>query len=216
MKTVKTLRTYEANELVVEYDVTRCIHVEACVRGLPTVFDPTRRPWIDPNLATADAVAQVVRKCPTGALHYLRRTGAPEVPPKRTEVRPEPDGPLYVHGRLRIRLPAGETTVETRVALCRCGASANKPFCDGAHEAAGFEDAATEVPARLAAGTSEGGAVTVSFASDGPILVEGPVTVCGADASETTGGRGALCRCGASETKPFCDGRHRAAGFKAD
>ena len=212
----KTLRTYETDDLVVEYDVTRCIHVEACVRGLPTVFDPTRRPWIAPGLATADAVARVVRRCPTGALHYRRRNGVPESPPPRTEVRPEPNGPLYVHGSLKIRLPAGETTAETRVALCRCGASANKPYCDGAHEAAGFVDAATDMPARLVAGESEGSGVAVSFAPDGPILMEGQVTVCGADASETTGLRGALCRCGASETKPFCDGRHRTVGFKAD
>ncbi|MXY15597.1 MAG: hypothetical protein F4057_00095 [Acidobacteria bacterium] len=212
----KTPRIYEADELVVEYDVTRCIHVEACVRGLPTVFDPSRRPWIAPGRATAEAVAQVVRRCPTGALHYRRPGGAPESPPQRTEVRPEPDGPLYVHGRLRIRLPAGETQVETRVALCRCGESANKPYCDGAHEAASFADAATNVPARLATGTSEDSEVAVSFAPDGPILVDGPVTVRGADASETTGRRGALCRCGGSETKPFCDGRHKTVGFRAD
>ena len=212
----KKLRTYEADEVVVEYDAARCIHVEACVKGLPGVFDPARRPWIAPGLAPADAVAEVVRRCPTGALHYRRRTGAAESPPARTEARPAPDGPLYVHGRLRIRLPDGETKTETRVALCRCGASANKSYCDGAHGDAGFVDAATSVPARMAAGSSDDAALDVSFAPDGPILVNGPVTVCGADASKTTGTRGALCRCGASETKPFCDGRHRAAGFKAD
>ena len=125
-----------------------------------------------------------MRRCPTGALHYRRRTGAAESPPARTEARPAPDGPLYVHGRLRVRLPDGETKVETRVALCRCGASANKPYCDGAHGDAGFVDAAPNVPPRLAAGTSEDAALDVSFAPDGPILVNGPVTVCGADASE--------------------------------
>ena len=116
-----TLRFYEGDGVVVEYDPARCIHVEACVRGLPAVFDPTRRSWIAPGLATADAVAQVVRRRPTGALHYRRITGSQESPPAPTEVRPEPDGPLYVHSQLRIRLSAGETKVETRVALCRGG-----------------------------------------------------------------------------------------------
>ena len=56
LKTMKkTLRPYEADGLVIEYDVIRCIHVEACVQGLPTVFDPTRHPWIAPGLTTADA-----------------------------------------------------------------------------------------------------------------------------------------------------------------
>jgi CDGSH-type Zn-finger protein/uncharacterized Fe-S cluster protein YjdI len=212
----RTLRRYEADELVVTYDAARCIHVEACVRGLPAVFNPARRPWIAPAQAAADAVAQVVSQCPTGALHYERSGGVSEAAPPRTEVRPAPDGPLYMHGQLHVRLPAGQTTAETRVALCRCGVSANKPYCDGAHVDAGFRDPATGVMPRMGPETAEQAAVTVTLAPNGPILVDGPVTVCGADASETTGVRGAFCRCGASETKPFCDGRHKAVGFQAD
>lgn len=212
----RKVHTYEADELVVEYDAARCIHAAECVRGLPTVFDPKRRPWVAPALAPADAVAEVVRRCPTGALHYRHRTGEQEQHAEANEVQTAADGPLYLQGRLRMRLPDGETIEETRVALCRCGASENKPFCDNSHGDAGFRDTATNLPQQLAQGTVEQRQVVVTFAPDGPILMDGPLTVRGADASTAEGVRGALCRCGESQTKPFCDGSHSGSGFQAD
>lgn len=94
----KKVHTYGSGDLIVEYDVARCIHVKECVKGLPTVFDPERRPWIDPGLASEEAVENVIRRCPTGALHYRHRTGESETPSPRNEVRPAADGPLYVQG----------------------------------------------------------------------------------------------------------------------
>ena len=119
----KKVHTYASDDLVVEYDVSRCIHVGECVKGLPTVFDPKRRPWIDPSLAPAESVEAVIRRCPTGALHYRRGTGEAEMPAPTNEVRPAADGPLYVQGRLDMQTAEGEIAQETRVALCRCGAS---------------------------------------------------------------------------------------------
>ena len=214
-------RSYESDEIVVDYDIARCIHVAECVRGLPQVFDPARRPWIDATLAPAEAIAEVVRRCPTGALHY-RRIDEEERPAERNEVRASADGPLYLQGRLDMHMPGGERIEETRVALCRCGASQNKPYCDNSHVAAGFHDAATHVPQRLAdlgrlrLGIVETTAVSVAFAPDGPVLIDGPVAVCGSDASEAVGVKCALCRCGKSRAKPFCDGSHVAAGLGKD
>ena len=111
---------------------------------------------------------------------------------------------------------AGETVEETRVALCRCGASTNKPYCDNSHTEMGFHDPATDIPQQLAAGDASESPLAVTFVPDGPVLVDGAVTVRGSDASEAVGVRGALCRCGASNTKPFCDGRHSAVRFQAD
>ena len=125
------------------------------------------------------------------------------------------DGPLYIQGRLEIQTAEGETAHETRVALCRCGASTNKPYCDDSHAEAGFRDPATDVPQRLAEGDPTPSTLLVKFVPDGPILVDGTLTVSGSDASKAVGVRGALCRCGASSTKPFCDGSHAAAGFQA-
>ena len=211
-------RTYESEAIVVEYDANRCIHVKECVLGLPKVFDPERRPWIAPDRASVDEVAEVVRRCPTGALHYRTRVGEREqsVDPNRVTVAS--DGPLYMKGRLRIRTRDGKTFEETRAALCRCGASQNKPYCDGAHADAGFSDPATDIPSQLGTGESvdEQAPLDVTFEPDGPILVDGPVAVCGSDMSQVTGIRGALCRCGHAAAKPFCDGSHFAAGFQAD
>ena len=115
-----------------------------------------------------------------------------------------------------MHMPGGERIEETRVALCRCGASQNKPYCDNSHVAADFHDSATHVPQQLAEGIVERTTVSVTFAPDGPVLIDGPVAVCGADASEAVGVKCALCRCGRSRAKPFCDGSHVAAGIRTD
>jgi uncharacterized Fe-S cluster protein YjdI len=134
-------RIYRSETIAVAYDAARCIHVGECVRGLPGVFARDRRPWIDATQADADAIAEVVRRCPSGALTYERLDGgAPEALPEETTVQRVPDGPLYLHGHLRIEDAEGGVFAEgTRMALCRCGQSANKPFCDNSHNAAGFQ-----------------------------------------------------------------------------
>jgi CDGSH-type Zn-finger protein len=111
-----------------------------CVRALPQVFQPEARPWVVADAADADAVAAAVESCPTGALRYRRLDGGPqEESPEETIVDPRPNGPLFLRGRLRIVDERGDVIREdTRVALCRCGASENKPFCDGSHRRVGF------------------------------------------------------------------------------
>jgi uncharacterized Fe-S cluster protein YjdI/CDGSH-type Zn-finger protein len=124
-------RAYAAPEVTVFYDRARCRHYAECVRGLPQVFDPTRRPWIRADLADADTVAEVVRRCPTGALHYRLLAEEPEEPTRPTIITPDPQGPLLVRGDLVLDTPEGPLP-ETRAALCACGGSQNQPFCDGA------------------------------------------------------------------------------------
>ena len=213
----RKIRTYEAEELVVEYDLKRCIHAEECIHGLPEVFDATSRPWIDPSKAAPADLMRTIERCPTGALHYRRTDGVEEQPKATNTVRIEADGPLYVTGRLRIALPGGETLDETRAALCRCGHSKDKPFCDNSHLEAGFTDAGTIVENRLK--PAEGGeaeALEISPAANGPILVRGPVEILSSDGTSADGASCALCRCGGSANKPFCDGTHNSNGFEAD
>ncbi len=214
----KKIREYDATGIVVEYDVGRCIHAAECVRGLPSVFDPKRRPWIDPSGADVGELAQVVERCPTGALHYRRRDGGPdEQPPSSNTLRVAADGPLYLSGRLQIELPDGETLQETRAALCRCGHSQNKPFCDDAHYEAGFTDAGSLQESGLRPDEADdGGTLQVSFAPNGPIRLRGPVEVLAEGGGTATGGAGVLCRCGHSKNKPFCDSTHREVGFEAE
>lgn len=136
-------RVYAGNGIEVHWEPRLCIHTRNCVRNLGTVFDPERRPWIDPDAADADSIAAAVATCPTGALHFVRTDGGEqEAPDPETSVTPVPNGPLFLRGRIRIRDREGRLMREdTRVALCRCGASENKPFCDGSHRRIGFEDA---------------------------------------------------------------------------
>ena len=140
---------------------------------------------------------------------------------ERTEgniARVPPAGPLCLTGRIRVEV-GGEVVADTDdVALCRCGHSGDKPFCDGSHRRVGFDDEGVIRGGRLVPGGGEGevgaaGAVVIVCAADGPLLVRGPLTVVGSDGEMSRGAKGALCRCGASSTKPFCDGSHREAGF---
>jgi uncharacterized Fe-S cluster protein YjdI len=66
-------KTYRGKEVDVSFDPDVCIHSGNCVRGLPLVFDAKRRPWIDPDAATADEVVAQVKRCPSGALQIERR-----------------------------------------------------------------------------------------------------------------------------------------------
>jgi CDGSH-type Zn-finger protein len=91
------------------------------------------------NSASPEEIAATVKLCPTGALHFERLDGGPqEEMPEETTISERPNGPLFVHGRVRIRRQDGSVRDDTRVALCRCGQSANKPFCDGTHRRIGF------------------------------------------------------------------------------
>ncbi|MYH48095.1 MAG: hypothetical protein F4151_00830 [Gammaproteobacteria bacterium] len=126
---------YSGEKAAVSYDVRRCIHAAACVHGLPDVFDPSRKPWIDPDRAEAEQLLQVIMRCPTGALHLERSDGEHAEPtPERNTAIVERNGPVYLRGDLEIVTGQGEVLLkDTRIALCRCGASENKPFCDGSH-----------------------------------------------------------------------------------
>jgi len=133
-------RIYRNDQIAVLWEPKLCIHAGYCFRGLPEVFQPESRPWVKVNAATAEKIAEVVMMCPTGALHFERLDGGPQEPqPEETIINARPNGPLYVRGHLRITGTGGRLIREdTRVALCRCGQSENKPFCDGSHRRVGF------------------------------------------------------------------------------
>jgi uncharacterized Fe-S cluster protein YjdI len=132
-------KEYETEEIVVEWEPRLCYHSQNCVRSLPQVFDDDRRPWITLDAATADEVEAAVARCPSGALRS-RRAGRPAVAGQpAADVRASANGPLLVSGGVRILDAEGSILFEgERAALCRCGGSSNKPFCDGTHKTNGF------------------------------------------------------------------------------
>lgn len=126
-----TGRHYDGTEITVWYDARRCRHAAECVRGAPDVFDTKRKPWILPDLGDASVVAEVVRRCPTGALHYRMADGSDEPAETPTVLEVRPDGAIWVRGDLRLDV-GGTIVTERRAALCGCGRTANGPFCDAA------------------------------------------------------------------------------------
>ncbi|MFE5712599.1 (4Fe-4S)-binding protein [Streptomyces sp. NPDC056501] len=126
------LKEYEGEGITVTFEPRRCLHAAECVHGLPEVFDLSRRPWVLPDAAETGLVAEVIRRCPSGALqyhHHPPEAAAAEPPDSPTTVRRTPSGQLVLRGDLLVTGPHGDRH-ETRVMLCGCGASANQPYCD--------------------------------------------------------------------------------------
>ena len=201
----------EGKDVTIRFEAKKCIHSRGCVLGRPDVFVPNvQGAWIHPDAATADEVAELAHNCPSGAITYIRRDGRDETPPIVNTIRVRENGPLACHAEMTIDgVPALRTT------LCRCGRSTNKPFCDGSHATAGFVatgEPATRPSEPLAV---RDGQLAIVGAENGPLLVSGNVEiVSGTGHTIDRCVKAALCRCGGSANKPFCDGTHKTNGFK--
>ena len=212
--------TYESDEIEVTYDLNRCIHAKECVKGLHKVFDPNKRPWIQPEHAKAENIVDVVERCPTGALHYkIKNEDKQESTPAKNTISIVPDGPVYFRGNIEVQDEDGETILnDTRFALCRCGKSSNKPACDNTHSEIEFEAHASFDKSSLEEEnpTTDGSKLILKMQKDGPVLIQGSYQMY-SEAAQPVGCSKtiALCRCGGSENKPFCDGTHKEIGFKS-
>ncbi len=127
------MKDYTGEAITVSFDSAKCRHYGECVRGLPQVFDVSARPWIQVDAAAAELVAEVVRRCPSGALRYRRADGSGEPPQRPTSVTAVPGGPVLLRGELELDVD-GVRTAETRLAVCACGRSARRPLCDASCE----------------------------------------------------------------------------------
>lgn len=205
------LHLYRGPEIEVSWSKARCIHFAACVRGLPAAFQPGERPWIRLEGADAADVAEIVMRCPTGALHFEPGERIAREPfPETNTIQVSGGGPLYMRGNLKIESEVGETMLEdVRVALCRCGGSSNKPFCDGTHFRIGFDDRGDVFEGGMKPAEPSGPQLHIVPLEGGPLRIRGPVSLRSADGRVTLeGGACSLCRCGGSRNKPFCDGSH--------
>ncbi len=130
-----------------------------------------------------------------------------------TVVKVRPDGPNVITGDVAVAGARPPATSRTTVVVCRCGTSRNKPYCDGTHTKIGFRDAGS-LPIGTPAGTCTPSArVTLIVTPNGPLECRGPLIVEGADGRTACSENTRLCRCGHSQTKPFCDSSHEKVGF---
>lgn len=201
--------------VTIQFDGSKCIHSRHCVLDRPDVFVPNvQGEWIHPDRATPDEVAALAANCPSGAITFTRTDGAEgERAPLVNVVRVRENGPLALHADTEI-VGHGH---HLRATLCRCGASRRKPFCDASHVAAGFRSTGEPEPVESQPLADRAGPVRVTPRPDGPLLVEGNLEICaGTGRTLNRVQKAALCRCGHSANKPYCDGSHTRVGFKSE
>jgi len=210
--------SYPGKAVSVEWNERLCIHIAECGRAKGDLFVGGRQPWCQPDLVDLEDVIDIVERCPSGALTYeVNKKTVKESPEKENTVMVSYNGPYFLRGDLNIEGTSSNMKgTMFRAALCRCGASKNKPYCDNSHKTIGFKDygAVGDKGEKI---STKGGKLTIKKLADGPLLLSGNITIKNSSGRVAWGGTEvALCRCGASENKPFCDGSHVAAGFKSE
>lgn len=130
---------YSNEEITIVWKPEVCMHSAKCVQGLPGVFKPKEKRWIQLENSNTEDVVKTVKTCPSGALSfYMNASGKAEVeeePISNTKVEVMDKGPLMVYGTLSIKHSDGREEQKTRAtAFCRCGKTGNNPFCDGSHK----------------------------------------------------------------------------------
>lgn len=142
IKGVKVSKTkeYSNDDMTVLWDASKCIHAGVCVKMLPDVYDPNGRPWIKVENATTAQLKEQIDKCPSGALSYKLNDEEEKMSDETVKVDVLENGPLIVKGNIEITNSNGEKESRAKqTAFCRCGRSANKPYCDGTHVKSDFK-----------------------------------------------------------------------------
>jgi CDGSH-type Zn-finger protein/uncharacterized Fe-S cluster protein YjdI len=205
----------EGQEITVSFNAKRCIHARFCVLGAPKVFKAnTPGEWIFPDQMRIERLIAVAHACPSGAITYARKDSGPEedAPPVNL-VRLRENGPLAIHAPMTL----GGQAIGFRATLCRCGASKNKPYCDGSHNDIKFEASGEPATKPSEALAVRDGVVDVQPMRNGPLSVTGNLEILsgtGRTINRVTSAK--LCRCGGSANKPYCDGTHTRIGFEAE
>ncbi len=204
----------EGERLTLIYEGRLCIHSRFCVTGAPRVFlANVQGPWIHPDAMEVEDLAAIARECPSGAIRYRRKDGrADETAPPVNLLGLREAGPYAVRAQIVLDGRAGGY----RATLCRCGASKNKPFCDGSHHAIGFAASGEPVSGKTDMLDARDGVLTIDPQTDGPLQVRGNLEITSGTGRVVARVQSArLCRCGASNIKPFCDNSHARIGFRS-
>jgi CDGSH-type Zn-finger protein/uncharacterized Fe-S cluster protein YjdI len=200
--------------VLLRFEGKRCIHSRHCVLGAPGVFRANvKGAWLNPDGASVEELVAIAHDCPSGAITYDRLDGGPaEGPPPVNVIRIRENGPLAVHAKIELE---GRGAM-LRATLCRCGASKNKPYCDGSHVALSFVASGEPMTQPSEPLVQRDGLLAIAPTANGPLSVRGNVEVCsGTGRTVTRVSQARLCRCGGSANKPFCDGTHARIGFRS-
>ncbi|MDE2451640.1 MAG: CDGSH iron-sulfur domain-containing protein [Gammaproteobacteria bacterium] len=212
--TVAGVEEIEGKHLTLVFDAKKCIHSRFCVTWAPNVFlANVQGPWIHPDATDVERLVEVAHVCPSGAIRYRRKDGHPDEPaPLVNLIAIRENGPYAVRANMRLD---GRNGV-FRATLCRCGASKNKPFCDGSHNEVKFTASGEPLSGKTDMLAARDGVLSVDPETDGPLRVRGNLEITsgtGRVVARITQAR--LCRCGGSGNKPFCDGTHAKIGFRS-
>jgi CDGSH-type Zn-finger protein/uncharacterized Fe-S cluster protein YjdI len=208
------VETIAGEKLDLIYEGKRCIHSRFCVTLAPQVFlANVKGPWIQPDAMSAERLVDIAHACPSGAIRYRRRDAQPdEAPPPVNLASIREAGPYAFRGQLEIDgEPAG-----FRATLCRCGASKNKPLCDGSHHEVGFSASGEPASGKTDSLAVRDGVLAIEPQLNGPLKIRGNLEIIsgtGRVVARVT--QSVLCRCGGSASKPFCDGTHAKIGFRS-
>lgn len=138
----EVIKHYKNDEITIVWENKKCIHSTLCWKGLVSVFNPKNRPWIDASNADAKTITAQIDKCPSGALSYFynNTSETPVTINQQMQVEVAENGPLLIFGHMQINHNNQQISLKNNVtALCRCGASQNKPYCDGSHKKIDFK-----------------------------------------------------------------------------
>jgi CDGSH-type Zn-finger protein/uncharacterized membrane protein YozB (DUF420 family) len=134
------VQTYRGKRITIHDNRALCAHSGICTDGLPGVFRLGKEPWIAADGADAAAAIAIVQRCPSGALGYSIEGVPPPAGPGGPLITASANGPYFVSGAVELRADGARPREPGRYALCRCGGSKNKPFCDGTHWAIRFDE----------------------------------------------------------------------------
>jgi len=208
------IQEYRGKKVIIRFDGAKCIHSRNCVLGNPHVFVANAPgAWIQPDAANPETIAALVKACPSGALTCERLDGVEqEQAPLVNVIRIRENGPLAIQAEMVIQ-DRGNCY---RATLCRCGASKNKPFCDGSHAGVNFVATGEPTSADSQALAERAGKIMITPLKDGPLHLKGNLEICSGTGKTINRTQETwLCRCGASQNKPYCDGTHRKIGFQS-
>jgi CDGSH-type Zn-finger protein len=136
-------KSYAGKRITILDNRAICSHSAICTDELKSVFRHRDRPWIDPDGAAVEEIIATIKKCPSGALSYAIDGVEAKAPQRPPLVTVTDNGPYAVTGGIELMgVEFGDGASKEHYTLCRCGASKNKPFCDGSHWDANFRDPA--------------------------------------------------------------------------